>query len=128
GGLPLDRALEMLALSEEKLELKNLIMELVEAIKGGKSFSEALSDYQYVFGRFYIQMIRVGEAAGTLPTTLNLIVHYLEMQQQLKEQIISASICAVKETLIISGKLVVSKSLTKRPNSVGRKCPFSFST
>jgi len=92
GGLPLDRALEMLATSEEKLELKNLIMELVEAIKGGKSFSEALSDYQYVFGRFYIQMIRVGEAAGTLPTTLNLIVHYLEMQQQLKEQLISASI------------------------------------
>ena len=92
GGLSLDRALEMLATSEEKLEMKNLIMELVEAIKGGKSFSEALSDYQYVFGRFSIQMIRVGEAAGTLPTTLNLIVHYLEMQQQLKEQLISASI------------------------------------
>jgi len=104
GGLSLDRALEMLATSEEKLEMKNLIMELVEAIKGGKSFSEALSDYQYVFGRFSIQMIRVGEAAGTLPTTLNLIVHYLEMQQQLKEQLISASIypCILLTVGIIS--------------------------
>jgi len=91
-GLSLDHALEMLASSEEKLEVKNVIIDLVEAIKRGKSLSEALSNYRSVFGNFYIQMVKVGEAAGTLPKALNLIVHYLEMQRRLKEQLISASI------------------------------------
>lgn len=92
GGLSLDRALEMLMNSAEKLEMKHLIADLLESVKAGKSFSEALSQHHSVFGRFYIQMIRVGEMTGSLTQVLKLIGDYLEARQKLKENLISVAI------------------------------------
>jgi len=92
GGLSIDRALEMIISSEEKTQTKQLIADLLESIKAGRGFSEALIQYRSVFGRFYIQMIRVGEMTGNLAQALKLIEDYLIARQRLKEELISAAI------------------------------------
>jgi general secretion pathway protein F len=94
-GLPLDRSLQILSEISEDKETAEISRQLLESIKEGSSFSEALSRHPKVFPRIYINMVRAGEAGGVLDSVLEKLLEFLESTKQLKESVYSAMIYPV---------------------------------
>ena len=66
-GLPLDRALSvLLELSATEPDFNQMIGKILERIKGGAQLSDALEAQGSMFSRFYLNLIRAGEAGGAL--------------------------------------------------------------
>lgn len=91
-GLPLDRALKVLIDMASEPALAVLLQDLLAAVKGGKSLSQALLPHEAVFGSFYINMVRSGEASGQLSAVLDRLVEYLENAKTNRDSVISALI------------------------------------
>lgn len=92
GGVPLDRALRVIAEMAQKESMASVVEDLQRAVKGGKSFSQALSAHQALFGDFYINMVRAGEAGGQLAEVLVRIGEHLERFREMRDSAISALI------------------------------------
>ena len=87
-GLPLDRSLSILeGLSDEAAV--ELIQHIRNEVRKGKSLGEAFAG-RAEFSPFYINMIRAGEASGTLEASLTRMSEYLERAKALRKMIGSA--------------------------------------
>ena len=91
-GLPLDRALKVLIDMAAQPQMSQLLNDLLKAVKGGKALSQALAPYEKVFGSFYINMVKAGEASGQLSDVLNRLVQYLENAKANRDTVVSALI------------------------------------
>lgn len=91
-GLPLDRSLNILSELSESKAMNNVIRSVLQSIREGSSFSDALQKHQRVFPQLYINMIRAGEAGGVLDVVLGKLKEFLESTKELKDHIISAMI------------------------------------
>jgi type IV pilus assembly protein PilC len=69
-GVPIIDALSDLRDSLPAGHFKDAIASMVESITTGKSLSDALKEFPYVFDKIYIIMIEVGEESGQLPRVL----------------------------------------------------------
>jgi type IV pilus assembly protein PilC len=75
--------------------LKRVLRQLGESVEGGSTFSEAMAQHPKVFTRLYVNMVRAGEAAGALDTTLNRLADFSEKAQKIKNKVISAMVYPV---------------------------------
>jgi general secretion pathway protein F len=91
-GLPLDRALKVLIDMSAQPQMEALLRALLKDVKGGKALSAALQPHEAVFGAFYINMVRSGEAGGQLSAVLDRLVDYLEGAKANRDSVISALI------------------------------------
>ena len=91
-GFPLDRSLTILSGLTEKKKLKDLVLELISQVRGGRAFSEALSKFPSEFPLFYVNMVKAGEAGGFLESTISRLATYLENSQSIKSDVQSALI------------------------------------
>lgn len=91
-GLPLDRTLEILIGLARSSRLRALLTRIRDDVRGGTALSVALEAHPDVFSRFYVGMIRAGEAGGTLGKTLARISELMERAKELRETISSALI------------------------------------
>lgn len=87
-GLPLDRSLAILAGMGDDASVQ-LVNQLRDDLRKGQSFAEALEQHPE-FSSFYVNMIRAGEASGTLEGTLVRMTEYLERAKALRKMIVSA--------------------------------------
>ena len=91
-GLPLDRGLEILINLAEKKSVSELLMAIRNEVRGGTSLSKSLDKHRDVFSRFYINMVKAGEAGGSLGNVLQRLADYMERAADLKESVLSALI------------------------------------
>ncbi|MCF8007621.1 MAG: type II secretion system F family protein [Methylovulum sp.] len=92
-GLPLDKSLTvMMELTEDNDRLAKLLTKVLEKVKSGTSLAEALELQAGIFSKFYLNMIRAGEAGGSLGEVLARLAEYLERSQELKETVSTALI------------------------------------
>ncbi|PPD50611.1 MAG: general secretion pathway protein GspF [Methylobacter sp.] len=92
-GLPIDKSLIVLMdLTEDNERLTKLISRVLEKVKGGTSLADALEMQAGIFSKFYLNMIRAGEAGGGLGEVLNRLGEYLESSQELKDTVSTALI------------------------------------
>lgn len=91
-GLSLDSALRVLIGMSHKQSVSDLLEGVLEAVKGGATLSKALSAHGPLFGDFYLNMVRSGEAGGNLSEVLARLVEHLERMRSLRESVISATI------------------------------------
>ncbi|MCA0242450.1 MAG: type II secretion system F family protein [Proteobacteria bacterium] len=90
-GLPLAYALRILVEMSAKPPVQALLQQVLDDVKGGAPLSRALARQGDVFGDFYVQMVRAGEAAGQLPATLERLAEHLARSAALRESVISAA-------------------------------------
>ena len=90
-GMPLDRALTILISVSEDEQTQSLLERVQEKVRGGASLADAL-EAQSAFSRFYLNMIRAGEAGGALEVVLKRLTEFLERSQALREIVTSALI------------------------------------
>jgi general secretion pathway protein F len=91
-GLPLDRALKVLIDMAALPQMHELLSDLLSSVKGGKALSQAMQPYEQLFGSFYINMVRSGEASGHLAEVLTRLVEYLENAKTTRDSVVSALI------------------------------------
>src|SRR5450631_1890368 len=91
-GLPLDRALEVLISLAPTVPVAHLLQTIRDEVRGGKSLSQALDEHRTVFSRFYVNIVRAGEAGGALGTVLTRLADTMERNKDLRESVKSALI------------------------------------
>lgn len=89
-GLPLDRALRVMAGMTTRAPVAALVEDLLASVKAGKPLSQALDNHRALFGEFYINLLRAGEASGHLADTLAQLAAHLEKLAEIRESVISA--------------------------------------
>lgn len=91
-GQPLDRALSILMETPEDQRSQRVIADIRDSVRGGAPLSQALERQHGLFSRLYVNMVRAGEAGGSLHETLQRLADYLERSQELKGRVINALI------------------------------------
>ena len=91
-GQPLDRALTILLELPEDESARRTIADVRDAVRGGAALSTALERQHGTFSRLYVNMIRAGEAGGSLHDTLARLADYLERSRALKGRVVNAMI------------------------------------
>ncbi|MDR1228083.1 MAG: type II secretion system F family protein [Azoarcus sp.] len=91
-GLPLDRALRILIGMASRPSVGALLDDIFKSVKAGRGLSQALAPHRALFGDFYINMVRSGEAGGQLAEVLDRLAEHLERLRALRESVISALI------------------------------------
>jgi general secretion pathway protein F len=88
-GIPLMESLAALVEQTEKPAARKVWLTVQEKVREGSSLADALARYPKVFPTLYQQMIRAGEASGTLDLILVRLAEYMESQVALRSKIFS---------------------------------------
>src|SRR5216117_937412 len=91
-GLPLLRALNVLAKQERDTVLKNTIDKLAESVQGGSTFSESLALYPLIFNDLYINIVKAGEVGGVLELVLTRLAEFQEKAAKIKNKVAAAMV------------------------------------
>ncbi|MFV0680471.1 type II secretion system F family protein [Ottowia sp.] len=91
-GLALDNALRVLIEMSAKPSVRQMLESVLEDVKGGAPFSRALTTRRALFGDFYINMARSGEASGQMSQVLERLVAHMERLRALRESVVSAAL------------------------------------
>jgi general secretion pathway protein F len=91
-GLPLDRALEILIGLAPTPPVTTLLQQIRDDVRGGKALSQALDARRDVFSRFYVNIVRAGEAGGALGVVLTRLADTMERNKELRESVKAALI------------------------------------
>jgi len=108
-GLPLPKAIRILADQAKSKRFKTALLEIEEEITKGKSFAEAMAKYPDIFPDLFQSMIKVGGEAGTLEDVLNILTQQMERESELRSKIKSAMIypAVIISTMIGIGILML---------------------
>lgn len=106
-GIPLDRALEMLVELAEEERAARVIGELLDQVRGGAGLADAMERQPAVFGRFSVNMVRAGEAAGALDSVLERLAEFHAQYDSLKSSVRTALIYPAILALISAASLIV---------------------
>jgi general secretion pathway protein F len=105
-GQPLDRALTILLELPEEDAARRTIAEIRDAVRSGIPLSTALDRQHGTFPPLYVNMVRAGEAGGSLEETLQRLADYLERSWQLRGRVINALVYPVIVLVVVCGALM----------------------
>ncbi len=94
-GQPLDRALGILLELPDSVQARRVIERIRESVRGGAPLSTALEQQHGLFSRLYVNLVRAGEAGGSLQESLRRLSDYLERSAALRGRVINALIYPV---------------------------------
>jgi len=92
-GLPLDRALAVLAELAPTARLRAIMTDVLRTVHAGGALADALARHHpRPFSRLYVNMVRAGEKGGLLETTLRRLAELLAESLELRDALVSALI------------------------------------
>ncbi|HCD54803.1 MAG TPA: type II secretion system protein F [Halieaceae bacterium] len=91
-GLPIDRALKVQMDMSTRPAYTELLRRLLETVKSGKPLSHGLETDVELFGNFYVNMVRAGEASGQLGVVFERLGEYLHRSKEVRDTVVSALI------------------------------------
>lgn len=99
-GLALDRCLDIMVGMADDPRAAALLSRIQNDVRGGAALSTALEAHKDVFDRFYLNMVRAGEAGGALDVVLLRLTEFMERAKELRETVKSAMIYPVILVLV----------------------------
>jgi general secretion pathway protein F len=105
-GVTLPDSLQALTDQVESRRFKGILSDIANKVNEGSSLADALARYPDVFMPLYINMVRAGEASGSLETVLLRIADFMDQQEELKGKVTSAMIYPLIMT-VLSGGIVM---------------------
>ena len=91
-GVTVSRAVNNLSLQTQNKSFRKILISIYNDLQTGKQLSDGLAQYPGVFNELFINMVRVGEAGGTLEETLEIVANQLEKDNELMSQVRGAMI------------------------------------
>ena len=89
-GLPLLRGMQSIAASTPNGILRATLESVIDNLQAGRELSFALGRFPDVFTKFYVSVIRVGEASGTLETAFLRMYEYLGLEKRIGDKLKTA--------------------------------------
>ena len=89
-GMPLVPSLSILMKQANNPLLKKSLAQIREQVNEGKSLTEGMSGFPKIFSPFYLNMVRAGEASGTINLVLERLADFSENQQALMNKVRAA--------------------------------------
>ena len=103
-GLPIDEALDILQ-QQAKGDFKIILDSLMNAVRTGKTLADGLAEYPRTFSAVYVNLIRAGEASGSLQKNLDQLSLQLQKEHELSSKIRGAM---MYPAVILSAGVVIS--------------------
>lgn len=127
-GLPLDRCLDIMVGMAPRAPVAELLASIQAEVRSGASLSVALEKHKDVFDRFYLNMIRAGEAGGALDLVLFRLTDFMERAKELRETVTSAMIypmilAAVSVLSVLLLLMFVVPQFTQMFDQAGKSLP-----
>lgn len=106
-GVPLDRALAITSELTERPQFREVIGEVLRAIKGGRSLADALAAHPRYFSELYVNMMRAGEASGSLAVVADRLAEFERSRDELRSYIVSSMIYPALLAAVGTGSIFV---------------------
>ncbi len=106
-GVPLDRALSITSELSERKEFRTLVNDVLRTLKAGKSLADSLATKPDYFPEIYVNMVRAGEASGSLSAIFERLAEYEKTRDELRGYIVSSMVYPVLLTLVGFGSIFV---------------------
>ena len=100
-------ALNTIIESTEHPKLKEILEDMLAGIEAGENMYSTMEYYPDVFPYIYINMIKVGELSGSLTTSLQQAVKYLEEMNALSKRIRKILLPNILQFIVIFAMLVL---------------------
>src|SRR6202167_6100634 len=106
-GVPLDRRLAITAELTEHANFRTLVLDIVRLIKGGKSLADSLAAHPTYFSDLYVNMVRAGEASGSLSQIFDRLAEFERTRDDLRSYIVSSLIYPGLLTVVGISSIIV---------------------
>jgi len=90
--VPLDRALSITAELTTRASFRTLVLDVLRILKSGKTLADSLATHPDHFSELYINMVRAGEAAGSLAIVFERLAEFERTRDDLRNYIVSSMI------------------------------------
>jgi general secretion pathway protein F len=88
--VPLDRALTITSELTERASFRLLVLDILRVVKGGKSLAESLGTHPDYFSDLFVNMVRAGEASGSLAVVFERLSEFERTRDDLRSYILSS--------------------------------------
>ena len=106
-GLPISRALEVLAEQTPNPRLKKILLECLRDVEGGTSLSQAFGRFPDEFPPTYQALVKAGESSGKLDAVMNRLAVTMEAERELNSKFKAAMVYPIIVMLAMVGVLVM---------------------
>lgn len=104
-GIPLAQSMGALIEQCQVADLEAAFRDIREKLTQGLSFAESLAYYPTYFTDLYVNMVKAGEASGSLDMVLDRLADYLQRQAQIRNKVVAA--LAYPVVMIVVGVVIV---------------------
>lgn len=109
-GVPLDRALSITSELTERPSFQVIVSDVLRVLKGGKSLAESLATHPQYFSELFINMVRAGEASGSLAAIFERLTEFERTRDDLHSYIVSSMVYPCLLALVGVGSIAVLMS------------------
>jgi general secretion pathway protein F len=106
-GVPLDRALSITSELTERTHFRAIVIDILRVLKGGKTLADSLGTHPEYFSDLFTNMVRAGEASGSLATVFERLSEFERTRDDLRNYIVSAMVYPALLTMVGVGSIVV---------------------
>jgi general secretion pathway protein F len=106
-GVPVDRCLSITQELAERPAFRAIVSDILRVLKGGKSLADSLATHPDYFPDLYVNMVRAGEASGSLATVFERLSEFEKSRDELRNYIISSMIYPALLACVGLGSILV---------------------
>ena len=106
-GIPIDRALIIASRLAASPRFEAIIADVLRQIRGGKSLADAMEAQENAFSRLYVNMVRAGQASGSLPEVFSRLADYETRESEFRSHLLSSLIYPALLTLVAMVSMLV---------------------
>ena len=99
-GVPVDRALSITNELTDRPQFRSIVADVIRLLKGGKSLADSLGAHPAYFPELYVNMVRAGEASGSLGVVFERLSEFERTRDELRNYIVSSMIYPGLLTLV----------------------------
>ena len=129
-GVTLPESLAALTEQVESARFKGILSSISEQVNQGRSLGDAMAEYPKIFPDLYTNMIRAGEASGSLETVLFRLAEFMEKELEIRSKVNSAMFYPVLlaflgVVLVIVLMVAIVPKLTNMFDSMAAELPWN---
>ena len=106
-GVPLDRALSITSELSERAKFRALVTDVLRILKSGKSLADSLAAHPTHFSELYVNMVRAGEASGSLALIFERLAAFETTRDDLRGYIVSSMIYPILLSCVGVASIIV---------------------
>jgi type IV pilus assembly protein PilC len=90
--MPVLESLRLIRRQTKSKPFGEILDDIIKSVNNGQSLAQSMERFEYVFGGFFISMVRVGESSGNLSQSLLYLSQELKKQKEIASRVKSAMI------------------------------------